>query len=304
MGRRKRGQRIHGILVVDKPQDFSSNAVLQRCRRALDAQKAGHTGALDPLATGVLPICFGDATKYSQYLLDADKAYLADVCFGETRSTGDAEGEVLTKCDASGLTQENVEQALDRFRGPIAQIPPMYSALKKDGKPLYKLARQGIEIDRAARQITIYSLVLQDFKPGEQPVARIAVRCSKGTYIRTLGEDIGEVLGVGAFLSGLRRTHAGPFDLSQALTLDQVESVGASVIDQLLPIDAGLSHLPRCIVNDHEAEKLLLGQAVNVLNTSNDGIVRIARVSQEFIGLGTVSEGHVLSPLRMIATDE
>ena len=304
MGRRKRGQRIHGILVVDKPQNFSSNAVLQRCRRALDAQKAGHTGALDPLATGVLPICFGDATKYSQYLLDADKAYLADVCFGETRSTGDAEGEVLTQYDASGLSQESVEQALDRFRGPIAQVPPMYSALKKDGKPLYKLARQGIEIERPAREVTIYSLVLHDFKPGEQPVARIAVRCSKGTYIRTLGEDIGAVLGVGAFLSGLRRTHAGPFDLSQALTLDQVESVGASVIDQLLPIDAGLSQLPRCVVDDHEAEKLLLGQAVNVLNPSNDGIVRIARVSQEFIGLGTVSEGHVLSPLRMIATDE
>lgn len=304
MGRRKRGQRIHGILVVDKPQNFSSNAVLQRCRRALDAQKAGHTGALDPLATGVLPICFGDATKYSQYLLDADKAYLADVCFGETRSTGDAEGEVLTQYDASGLSQESVEQALDRFRGPIAQVPPMYSALKKDGKPLYKLARQGIEIERPAREVTIYSLVLHDFKPGEQPVARIAVRCSKGTYIRTLGEDIGAVLGVGAFLSGLRRTHAGPFDLSQALTLDQVESVGASVIDQLLPIDAGLSQLPRCVVDDHEAEKLLLGQAVNVLNTSNDGIVRIARVTHEFIGLGTVSEGHVLSPLRMIATDE
>lgn len=304
MGRRKRGQRIHGILVVDKPQNFSSNAVLQRCRRALDAQKAGHTGALDPLATGVLPICFGDATKYSQYLLDADKAYLADVCFGETRSTGDAEGEVLTQYDASGLSQESVEQALDRFRGPIAQVPPMYSALKKDGKPLYKLARQGIEIERPAREVTIYSLVLHDFKPGEQPVARIAVRCSKGTYIRTLGEDIGAVLGVGAFLSGLRRTHAGPFDLSQALTLDQVESVGASVIDQLLPIDAGLSQLPRCVVDDHEAEKLLLGQAVNVLNPSNDGIVRIARVTHEFIGLGTVSEGHVLSPLRMIATDE
>ena len=304
MGRRKRGQRIHGILVVDKPQNFSSNAVLQRCRRALDAQKAGHTGALDPLATGVLPICFGDATKYSQYLLDADKAYLADVCFGETRSTGDAEGEVLTQYDASGLSQESVEQALDRFRGPIAQVPPMYSALKKDGKPLYKLARQGIEIERPAREVTIYSLVLHDFKPGEQPVARIAVRCSKGTYIRTLGEDIGAVLGVGAFLSGLRRTHAGPFDLSQALTLDQVESVGASVIDQLLPIDAGLSHLPRFVVDDHEAEKLLLGQAVNVLNPSNDGIVRIARVTHEFIGLGTVSEGHVLSPLRMIATDE
>ena len=304
MGRRKRGQRIHGILVVDKPQNFSSNAVLQRCRRALDAQKAGHTGALDPLATGVLPICFGDATKYSQYLLDADKAYLADVCFGETRSTGDAEGEVLTQYDASGLSQESVEQALDRFRGPIAQVPPMYSALKKDGKPLYKLARQGIEIERPAREVTIYSLVLHDFKPGEQPVARIAVRCSKGTYIRTLGEDIGAVLGVGAFLSGLRRTHAGPFDLSQALTLDQVESVGASVIDQLLPIDAGLSNLPRCFVDDHEAEKLLLGQAVNVLNPSNDGIVRIARVTHEFIGLGTVSEGHVLSPLRMIATDE
>ena len=253
MGRRKRGQRIHGILVVDKPQNFSSNAVLQRCRRALDAQKAGHTGALDPLATGVLPICFGDATKYSQYLLDADKAYLADVCFGETRSTGDAEGEVLTQYDASGLSQESVEQALDRFRGPIAQVPPMYSALKKDGKPLYKLARQGIEIERPAREVTIYSLVLHDFKPGEQPVARIAVRCSKGTYIRTLGEDIGAVLGVGAFLSGLRRTHAGPFDLSQALTLDQVESVGASVIYQLLPIDAGLSQLPRCVVDDHEA---------------------------------------------------
>ncbi len=304
MARRKRGRRIDGILILDKPQGYSSNGALQQCRRAFDAQKAGHTGALDPLATGVLPICFGEATKFSQYLLDAEKAYMATVCFGETRTTGDAEGEVLETRSAAHLTQELVEASMRGFRGAIKQVPPMYSALKKDGQPLYKLARQGIEVEREARDVVIEAFDLLEFTPGERPYCRVFVRCSKGTYIRSLAEDLGALLGVGAHLTALRRTQAGPFDLSQALSLEQVQAEDAEVLPKLLPVDAGLHHFPKLLVSDEDTEKLLRGQRVCVLNGTNSGIVRVARASGEFVGLAAVSEDGEIAPLRMIATHQ
>ena len=304
MARRKRGRRIDGILILDKPQGFSSNGALQQCRRALDAQKAGHTGALDPLATGVLPICFGEATKFSQYLLDADKAYLATICFGESRTTGDAEGEVCEIINASHLTAEPIEQGMQGFRGAIKQIPPMYSALKKDGQPLYKLARQGIEIEREARDVVIDAFDLLDFTPGERAMCKVFVRCSKGTYIRSLAEDLGALLGVGAHLTALRRTQAGPFDLSHAMPLEQVQAEGQNLVPTLLPIDAGLQYLPLLSIGEQEIEKLLQGQRVNVLNDANSGIVRVARAAGDFVGLARASEDGEIAPLRMIATQE
>ncbi|WP_438984785.1 tRNA pseudouridine(55) synthase TruB [Aequoribacter sp.] len=304
MARRKRGCRIDGILILDKPQGYSSNGALQQCRRALDAQKAGHTGALDPLATGVLPVCFGEATKFSQYLLDAEKAYLATICFGETRTTGDAEGEVVETSNASHLTAESVEQAMQGFKGAIKQVPPMYSALKKDGQPLYKLARQGIEIEREARDVVIEAFDMLDFIPDERAFCQVFVRCSKGTYIRSLAEDLGASLGVGAHLTALRRTEAGPFDLSDAMTLEQVQSAGQDLVARLLPIDAGLQYLTRLTLGEQEIEKLLQGQRVNVLNDANSGIVRVARASGEFVGLAKASEDGEIAPLRMIATHE
>ena len=302
MGRRKRGLPVHGILILDKPQGLSSNGALQRCKRTLDAQKAGHTGALDPMATGVLPICFGDATKFSQYLLDADKAYEATLCLGSVTDTGDAEGEIIDRRDASTVTRALFEAALEPFRGEIEQIPPMYSALKRDGQPLYKLARQGIEVERQSRTIQIFKLECLEFTSGESAQARIAVRCSKGTYIRTLAEDIGALLGCGAHLTALRRTAAGPFGIEQALTMAQVESGGQALSESLLPIDAGLDGFELCQVDEKESEKLLQGQSIKVLNGPKNGIVRVARASGGFIGLATASEGGVLSPLRMIAT--
>lgn len=304
MARRKRGCRIDGILILDKPQGYSSNGALQQCRRALDAQKAGHTGALDPLATGVLPVCFGEATKFSQYLLDAEKAYLATICFGETRTTGDAEGEVVETSNASHLTAESVEQAMQGFKGAIKQVPPMYSALKKDGQPLYKLARQGIEIEREARDVVIEAFDMLNFIPGERAFCQVFVRCSKGTYIRSLAEDLGASLGVGAHLTALRRTEAGPFDLSDAMTLEQVQSAGQDLVARLLPIDAGLQYLTLLTLGEQEIEKLLQGQRVNVLNNANSGIVRVARASGEFVGLAKASEDGEIAPLRMIATHE
>ena len=304
MARRKRGRRIDGILILDKPQGFSSNGALQQCRRAIDAQKAGHTGALDPLATGVLPICFGEATKFCQYLLDAEKAYLATICLGETRTTGDAEGEVLETASAEHLTRERVETAMQDFKGAIKQVPPMYSALKKDGQPLYKLARQGIEIEREARDVVIEAFDLLDFAGGERAFAQVFVRCSKGTYIRSLAEDLGALLGVGAHLTALRRTQAGPFDLSHAMTLEQVQAEGQGLAARLLPIDAGLQYLPRVSLVEQEIEKLLQGQRVNVLNGANSGIVRVARASGEFVGLARASEEGEIAPLRMIANQE
>ncbi|MBU4517945.1 MAG: tRNA pseudouridine(55) synthase TruB [Gammaproteobacteria bacterium] len=215
---------VHGVLLLDKPLGLSSNQALQKAKWLLRAEKAGHTGTLDPLATGVLPLCFGAATKFSQLHLDADKTYETTVRLGLKTSTGDAEGEVI-ETRAVTCTPGQVVEVLDRFMGPIAQVPPMHSALKKDGKPLYEYARDGQTVEREARQVVIHDLDLLDMQlDGDTPCLQLRVRCSKGTYIRTLGEDIGEALGCGGHLTMLRRTATGPFDVTQCITLDALAS--------------------------------------------------------------------------------
>ena len=239
---------VHGVLLLDKPLGWSSNDALQKAKWLLRAEKAGHTGTLDPLATGVLPLCFGAATKFSQLQLDADKRYEAVVRLGQKTSTGDAEGEVIEEGEerekreerARAVTQADVDQVTKQFTGPIRQTPPMYSALKKDGKPLYEYARAGVEIERDARAITIYELNMALSQEGKaQPAINMIVKCSKGTYIRTLGEDVGEALGCGAHLSALRRTGTGGFEVSQCVTLAALEAMSDEErLACLLPVDS------------------------------------------------------------------
>ena len=294
---------VSGIILLDKPRGFTSNAALQKVRWLLNAEKAGHTGSLDPLATGVLPLCFGEATKFSQYLLDADKGYEALMQLGVTTTTADAEGEVLQRREVK-VSAADIEAALPRFRGQIEQIPPMYSALKRDGQPLYKLARAGEVVEREPRSVTIARLELLGLE-GEQ--ARIAVACSKGTYIRTLVEDLGEVLGCGAHVIELRRTQAGPFDLAQTVTLEELEAAheqgGNEAIDRfLLPSDSGLQHWPLLQFSEHSAYYWLHGQPVRAPEAPKFGMVRVQDHNGRFIGIGEVSEDGRIAPRRLIAT--
>ncbi|HCL74631.1 MAG TPA: tRNA pseudouridine(55) synthase TruB, partial [Pseudomonas sp.] len=254
---------VSGIILLDKPRGFTSNAALQKVRWLLNAEKAGHTGSLDPLATGVLPLCFGEATKFSQYLLDADKGYETLAQLGVTTTTADAEGEVVERKPVD-VSREQLETILPRFRGDIQQVPPMYSALKRDGQPLYKLARAGEVVEREPRSVTIARLELLSL---EADKARLAVACSKGTYIRTLVEDLGRELGCGAHVAELRRTQAGPFELSQTVTLEALEQAhaegGAEAVDAFLqPVDSGLEHWPLLQFSEHSAFYWLHGQPV------------------------------------------
>ncbi|MCQ4271778.1 tRNA pseudouridine(55) synthase TruB [Pseudomonas kuykendallii] len=295
---------VSGILVLDKPRGFSSNAALQKVRWLLNAEKAGHTGSLDPLATGVLPLCFGEATKFSQYLLDADKGYETVAQLGVTTTTGDAEGEV-THRQAVDVSREALEAALPGFRGDIQQIPPMYSALKRDGQPLYKLARAGEVVEREARSVTIARLELLDF---EADKARLAVACSKGTYIRTLVEDLGQQLGCGAHVAELRRTQAGPYSLAQAISLETLEQVhaegGAEALDQfLLPSDSGLEHWPLIQLSEHSAYYWLHGQPVRAPEAPKFGMLRVQDHNGRFIGIGEVSEDGRIAPRRLIRSE-
>lgn len=237
----RRGQMLDGVLLLDKPEGLSSNHALQRAKRALDARKAGHTGTLDPFATGLLVCCLGQATKISAAMLEADKVYEATLRLGEETDSGDLTGHVVFQqpADAEPVSQDQFERALAAFRGEIEQIPPMYSALKRDGKPLYEYARQGIELDRPPRKVLIHRLELLDFEGGD---ARILVHCSKGTYIRTLAQDIGRALGCGAHLVALRRTQVGPFHLEDAIELESLQAMDApqSVLIALHALPEGL----------------------------------------------------------------
>jgi tRNA pseudouridine55 synthase len=294
---------VSGIIVLDKPLGFTSNAALQKVRWLLNAEKAGHTGSLDPLATGVLPLCFGEATKFSQYLLDADKGYEAVMQLGITTTTADAEGDVLQRREVR-VTAADIEAVLPRFRGDIEQVPPMYSALKRDGQPLYKLARAGEVVEREARSVTIARLELLGL---EGDLARLSVSCSKGTYIRTLVEDIGEALGCGAHVQALRRTHAGPFELAQAVTLETLEAAhaagGNEALDAfLLPADSGLLHWPLLQFSEHSAYYWLHGQPVRAPEAPKFGMVRVQDHNGRFIGIGEVSEDGRIAPRRLIST--
>jgi tRNA pseudouridine55 synthase len=244
---------VHGVLLLDKPLGLSSNQALQKAKWLLRAEKAGHTGTLDPLATGVLPLCFGAATKFSQIHLDADKTYETTVRLGVKTATGDAEGDVI-ETRAVNCTAGQVVEVLDRFMGPISQVPPMHSALKKDGKPLYEYARDGETVEREARHVVIHDLELLDMQlQGDAPYLRLRVCCSKGTYIRTLGEDIGEALGCGGHLTMLRRTATGPFDASQCIALDALEALSETDrLARLLPVQALLDgHDPVTLDAEH-----------------------------------------------------
>ncbi|MDQ7915784.1 tRNA pseudouridine(55) synthase TruB [Pseudomonas sp. 102515] len=294
-------RQVHGVLVLDKPRGFSSNAALQKVRWLLNAEKAGHTGSLDPLATGVLPLCFGEATKFSQYLLDADKGYSTVAQLGVTTTTGDAEGEVLER-RAVAVDAAAIQAALPAFRGQIEQIPPMYSALKRDGQPLYKLARAGEVVEREPRSVTIARLELLAL---QEDRATLEVACSKGTYVRTLVEDLGALLGCGAHVAELRRTQAGPFGLAQVISLEELEAVhaegGSAALDRfLLPVDSGLEHWPLVQLTQHSAYYWLHGQPVRAANAPKFGLMRVQDDQGRFIGIGEIDDEGQVAPRRLI----
>lgn len=305
MGRQKKGRPISGVIVLDKPTGLSSNGALQRVKHAFFAQKAGHTGALDPLATGVLPLCIGEATKFSQYLLDADKKYDCTVLLSQRSDTGDIEGEVTEQFDTAAITAADVDAAVAQFVGDIAQTPPMYSALKRNGRPLYELARAGLTVEREQRPITIHSITVQAFRAGAQAELDISVHCSKGTYIRVLAEDIGRVLGVGGCVKVLRRTQSGPFDLSQAIPLSDIEAMGVAKaftdLDQLLlPTDTPLKHLPVVSLDDDSGFYVKRGNPVQILTAPSSGVVRLVINDNEFIGIGEILDDGRVAPRRLV----
>lgn len=293
---------VTGILLLDKPAGMSSNAALQRVRFVFGADKGGHTGNLDVAATGLLPICLGEATKVSAWLLDSDKRYLADVRLGVTTSTGDAEGTVLRQATVTAEMLDRVPAVLAAQLGSHWQVPPMYSALKRDGRPLYELARSGVEVEREARQVTIHALSQLAL---EGDVLRIDVTCSKGTYIRVLAETIGEMLGCGASLSALRRTRAGPFSLTQAVPLahfDGVDWPSEQFDPLLLPADTALEGMAAIVLPATGEAMIRQGRAIPLRSHHPSGAVRIYRVDGEFTGLGEVTEEGSLQPRRLLAS--
>lgn len=301
MARRRRGRPINGVLLLDKHEGVSSNRALQQVRGLYQAQKAGHTGTLDPMATGLLPICLGEATKFSSWLLDADKRYLASVRLGVVTDTGDREGEVLKQRNVPDLDDDDIRTALADFVGEIDQVPPMYSALKHQGQPLYAHARAGREIERAPRRVSIYDIALTSRHA--QGFA-LDVSVSKGTYIRTLAEDIGERLGCGAHLEGLRRLRTGPFDDSNMLDFEALEAMSDEQrLERLLPVDALIDHLPRLDTDDDGARRILHGQPVS-LDTSGLDEGSVARLYHDhaLLGVVTVSRPGQCSPRRLINT--
>ena len=306
MARRKKGRQVDGLLVLDKPTGMSSNAALQHVKRLFGAAKAGHTGSLDPLATGVLPLCFGEATKFSQFLLDADKGYESTFVLGVGTDTADADGAVIAQASAVHLTEDAVTQAMATLTGAIEQVPPMYSALKVDGQPLYKRARAGEQVERAARPVEIYGFELLSFEPGEQVRLGVKVRCSKGTYIRTLAEDLGAALGVPAHVSTLRRCQSGPFALDDCVTPEQLTAVKGSGTDTdldalLQPIESCLQHLPRLSLSEAATFYIRQGQPVLVPNGPQSGMVRIADAGGLFLGVGDMRDDGKLAPKRLLA---
>ena len=289
---------ISGVLLLDKPHGISSNTALQHAKRLYQAAKAGHTGNLDPIATGLLPICFGEATKFSQFLLDANKTYQAVFKLGQTTTTGDSEGEVTSRCPVNA-SRAQVEQALQQFIGPILQIPPMHSALKFQGKALYSYARAGVEIERAAREVTIYSLTLDAFTVDELTVT---VECSKGTYIRVLAEDLGRALGCGAFMQALRRTRTGGFEIDQAVTLEQLDGMTLEDRDaRLLPPDSLLGELPKITLDRESAYYFRQGQAIWLPKQVHPGTMILYDENQSLIGIGERTADGKIAPKRLIA---
>lgn len=302
MSRRRRGRDVNGILVIDKPPGITSNGILQQVKRLFGAAKAGHTGALDPLATGVLPLCFGEATKFSQLMLDSDKAYITTARLGLRTETGDSDGAVVSERPVPALTREQVDAVLQRFRGDILQVPSMYSALKHKGRPLYEYAREGIEVERPARPVRIHELTLLDLREHELD---LAVACSKGTYIRSLVEDIGEALGCGAHVTALRRTMASGYTLADAHRVEELEAMrarGESLDGLLLAPDTALSMFPEIRLQGAALVSILNGQQVRISGQPCEGFVRLYG-EQGFVGLAEAfpDNGRIrLVPRRLV----
>lgn len=295
MMQKRTWKQVDGVLLLDKSSGMTSNDALQKARRLFSAAKAGHTGTLDPLASGLLPLCFGEATKFAADLLDADKAYHAELLLGVTTTTGDAEGEVLESRPVPAIEAEQLEAVLAHFRGPIRQVPPMYSALKRDGRPLYELARQGIEVEREARDVVIHSLVVEHFAGS---VLHLAVDCSKGTYIRSLAEDIGSTLGCGAHLTGLRRTQVGDLRLEQAVSLEALQGMAEEERGACLqPLDSLLQSLPAVDLDATAAARFCHGNPVTLAGGAT-GKTRVYAAGR-LLGLGDAT-GDELRPKRLL----
>jgi tRNA pseudouridine synthase B len=299
---RKRGRDIHGVFLLDKPQGVSSNDIMQKVKRIFQANKAGHTGALDPLATGMLPICLGEATKFSQFLLDADKRYLVTAKLGERTDTSDAEGQIVETREVKVKTPE-ILTALEQFRGDILQVPTMFSALKHNGKPLYEYARQGITVDREARPITIFEL---NFIEYNAPYLTLEVHCSKGTYIRTLVDDLGEVLGCGAHVTMLRRTAVADYPTEKMLDWNALQALAEpqdlSLLDALLlPIDTAVANLPALTLNESQTQGIGFGQRIKFDNSNRlQGQVRLFSHENRFLGVALIDENNVIRPQRLV----
>lgn len=305
MGRRHKGRSVNGILLLNKPLGMTSNRVLQIVKRCFQAAKAGHTGSLDPAASGLLPICFGEATKVSNFLLDSDKEYITTVQLGQVTNTADAEGEVIESKSVGELIESEVQSVLTQFLGEIAQVPPMHSALKQDGKRLYELAHKGIEVERKARQITIHVLQLLDIDNVAKQI-RLQVSCSKGTYIRTLAEDIGKAMGCGAHVLTLHRIKTGPFSAEQMIDfakIDEFEGDPVELDEFLLPCDSGLMHLEKVVLSQELTKLLMHGQTVAVENAPSQGELRLYSDSEVFLGIGETKENGQIAPKRLFNID-
>ena len=304
MGRvRKNVRDISGIILLDKAKGESSNRSLQRVKRIFNARKAGHTGSLDPLATGVLPLCFGEATKISQFLLEADKRYLVKIKLGERTDTGDSQGEKIEVQKQIKINLETLRFVLSSFEGEIKQLPPMYSALKHRGVPLYKLAREGINVERKLRTIKIYKNTLVSF---EDNIVEIDVTCSKGTYIRSLADDLGQDLGCGAHVIELRRIQAGRFSVDGCRSLKKLESIkelnGLSALDELLiPMDQAIIEMPKVFLEHDTAKQIKHGQFISLDKLPVSSLVRLYE-EEVFIGIGAINSEGKLSPRRLIST--
>lgn len=316
MAKRRKGRPINGVLLLDKPYEMSSNHALQAVKRIYFAQKAGHTGALDPLATGMLPICLGEGTKFSQFLLDTDKTYQVTAKLGVRTTTSDAGGEIVSEKEVS-VSAEQLSSALEKFRGTTQQVPSMYSALKYQGQPLYKYAREGIEIPRESRDITVYKLTLLRFDHDE---VDLEIHVSKGTYIRTIVDDLGEMLGCGAHVADLRRLAVGSYPIDNMVTLPQLETLLAEANEQnispsilldplLLPMQSAVEGMPAVYVDDMSANFLRHGNPVQAYNAPEEGSVQVyigendMDEDAEFIGVGFINDDGLVAPKRIVVID-
>ena len=299
--RRRRVRNISGIVVLDKANGLSSNAALQEVKRLYEANKAGHAGSLDPLATGVLPVCVGEATKVSQFLLDSDKRYRTRIKLGIRTDTGDSEGAIIERNEGISVSRKAIERALTKFKGEVEQVPPMHSAIKMNGVPLYKLARKGITVEREPRLVTLYQICLVEFVNSE---LELEISCSKGTYIRTIADDLGQELGCGAHVIELRRTQAGVFTEKDSISAEELalekENKGLDKIDQfLIPMDRAIQDLPEVNLPSITASHVKNGQAVLVRHLPKNGLVRMYE-DEQFIGIGSIDDDGKVAPRRLI----